>query len=300
MQRPTPTTHRAGFAYLVGCVLAYGVAWPVLRLGSHLTQPLWFGTARLLIASATMFIVLGLTGRFRWPSRADLPAILTVGVCMLGLYAVFVQVALAHIGAGRGSLLGYTTPLWVTPVAVFVLGERMTPLKALGLSLGLGGLVVLFNPLQFDWSDRQVVFGNGLCLAAALSWSIAILHMRIHRYRLTPLELSPWQMLTGAGVCLIAFLVFEGRQQFEWSLDAVLVLSFAGPVASGAAVFFTTSAMRLLPSLTISIWLLGVPLLSLTISVLFLGERLTASLAAGLALILSGLAAMAVAEARRR
>ena len=280
--------------------MVYGVAWPVLRIGSHLTQPLWFGTARLFIASLTMFIVLGLSGRFRWPSRSDLPAILSVGICMLGFYAVFVQVALAHIGAGRGSLLGYTTPLWVTPVAIFVFGEHMTRLKALGLSLGLGGLVVLFNPLQFDWSDREVVFGNGLCLAAALAWSVAILQIRVHRYRLTPLELSPWQMLTGAIVCLVAFLVFEGRQEFEWSIEAVLVLSFAGPIASGIAVFFTTSAMRLLPSLTVSIWLLGVPLLSLLISVSFLGERLTASLGAGLALILGGLAAMAVAEARRR
>lgn len=301
MQRPAQSaTHRAGFAYLAGTVAVYGTAWPVLRIGSHITQPMWFATARLGIACLTMFVALGLLGRLKWPARGDVPALITVGAFMMGFYAILMQVGLLYVGAGRGSVLGYTTPLWVTPVAVFVFREKMTPLKGAGLVLGLAGLAVLFNPLQFDWSDDKVVLGNGLCLLAALSWSVAILHMRVHRFRLSPLELSPWQLLVATAICVIAFLLGEGRQQFDWSLDVALALSYAGPVASGAALFLTTSAMRMLPSMTVSIWLLGVPLLSLAISVTFLGERATASLLAGLALIIAGLASMTIAAARNR
>jgi len=300
MQRVTPSSHRAGFAYLAGCVAVYGTAWPVLRIGSHITQPAWFATARLGIACVTMLIVLSVMGRLKLPTREDWPAIFTVGACMMGFYAILMQIGLLYVGAGRGAVLGYTTPLWVTPVAVFVRGERMTPLKAAGLALGLAGLAVLFNPLDFDWSDRNAVMGNVLCLAAAFSWSIAILHMRVHKFRLSPVELSPWQLMLAAAICAVGFLVLEGRQTFEWSLDVVLALSYAGPIASGAALFLSTTAMRLLPSMTVSIWLLGVPLLSLTISVTFLGEKLTASLLGGLALIIAGLAAMTIAEARRR
>src|SRR3546814_3100576 len=66
------------------------------------------------------------------------------------------------VGAGRSAVLAYTTPLWVTPAAIVLLGERPTAFKLLGLALGFAGVAVLFNPLGFDWADPQVLLGNGM------------------------------------------------------------------------------------------------------------------------------------------
>ena len=65
---------------------------------------------------------------------------------------------------------------------------------------------------------------------------------------------------------------------------------FGGPVATWAA----NSVSRALPALVTSIGFLGVPLVSLVISVALLGEKVTRELAVGGGLILSALLILAV------
>src|SRR5262249_39395685 len=89
----------------------------------------------------------------------------------------------------------YTMPLWVVPGAILVLGERLRLAKITALLLGLTGVVVMFNPISFDWSDRKAVVGNGYLLAAAALWAATIIHVRSHQWVGTPLTLAPWQML---------------------------------------------------------------------------------------------------------
>ena len=72
------------------------------------------------------------------------------------------------VPTGRSVVLAYTTPFWVTPGASLFLGEPLTPRRAAGVIVGVLGLGVLFNPVTFDWTDRDVVLGHLAILAAAL------------------------------------------------------------------------------------------------------------------------------------
>jgi drug/metabolite transporter (DMT)-like permease len=68
---------------------------------------------------------------------------------------------------------------------------------------------------------------------------------------------------------------------------------FGGPLATWAA----NSVSRALPALVTSIGFLGVPLVSLALSALFLGERVTPRLVLGATLILAALLVLAVRRA---
>ena len=96
-------------------------------------------------------------------------------------FSVLMAIGLTFIPTGRSVVLAYTTPLWVTPGASLFLHERLTPRRAAGVVMGLLGLVVLFNPLAFDWSNRTAVLGNGALVLAALLWAASIVHIRGHR-----------------------------------------------------------------------------------------------------------------------
>jgi drug/metabolite transporter (DMT)-like permease len=285
---------RGGFAYLGLAALSYGGLWPVMRLGGAYVPPIWFAEVRLLIGAAFLFAVLAVTGRLHWPRRADIPVILSVGVCMMGLYVVLVHYALQFVPAGRGALLGYSTPLWVTPFAVLFLGETLTRWKLAGLVLGLSGLAILFNPAAFDWTDRKVLLGNGMLLLAAFSWSFAILHMRSHQWNLTPLQLGPWQLLIASIIALPAAIWLEPRHEIVWGLPLVALVAYGGVIGTGIAMFSATSAIRLIGPVTASIGLLGGPVVALSLSVLFLGEPPTATLLGGLVMILSGIALVSI------
>lgn len=292
-------TRRIGFAYLGVTVLSYGGLWPTMRLTVELMPPFWFAVTRIFIGAAFLFVLLALTRRLRLPTRADMPAILSVGICMMGLYVSLVHYAVQFVPAGRGALLAYSTPLWVTPVAVLLYDEKLTGPRIAGLALGLVGLGVLFNPAAFDWSDPDILLGNALLLLAAFLWSFAILQMRGHKWNLTPLQLGPWQLLLATVVALPFALFLETRSDVAWGGELFALVAYGGLIGTAIAMFTTATAVRMIGAMTASIGLLGCPVVAITLSVLFLGEPPTATLLGGLVLIVSGIALVSLPQRRR-
>jgi drug/metabolite transporter (DMT)-like permease len=70
--------------------------------------------------------------------------------------------------AGRSVVLGYTMPLWVMVGARIFLGEALAPACLVGVTMGMLGIALLFNPLSFDWRDRPAITGNSLVLLGSL------------------------------------------------------------------------------------------------------------------------------------
>ena len=287
-----------GLYCLVVSFLTLGTLWPLLRAGVQTMPPLWFACTRLSLAAAVMFVFLTVLRRLRLPARQDVPVLISVGVFMMGLYVVMAHIALQYVGAGRATLLGFTTPLWVTPAAVLLLRERLNAQKLLGLVMGVGGLTMLFNPRGFDWSDSDVVMGNGLMLLCAMSWAVAIIQMRTQVYRLEPYQLVPWQLTIAAGCALIGALIIEPSARIELTQRNVFIIIAAGPVIGPITLWAGTMTMRHLPAVTASVGFLGVPVVASLIAWIFMGEPLTWTLVTGGTLILAGLTLVSLGEAR--
>src|SRR5258708_3537961 len=153
------TTGRQAWAMLVVVIFAWGLSWPVNKAMLASVGPLWATTMRSAVATLTLFTIALLRRRLVWPRRADLPIILNIALLHMAGYSDRVSLGLAEVRAGRSVVLASTTPLWVAPGAALFLGERLTRRRLLGVMLGLVGLAVLFNPLDFRWSDRGAVLG---------------------------------------------------------------------------------------------------------------------------------------------
>lgn len=284
---------------LAAVVILWGVNWPVMKVGVAAMPPVWFATARMVLGSVSLFLLLAWLGRLKLPTRRDLPVVLTVGALQMGAFLALVNVALLHVGAGRSAILAYTTPLWVTPAAMVLLGERPSAFKFGGLALGFAGVAALFNPLGFDWSDPAVLLGNGLLLAAALAWSVAILHVRAHKWDSSPLQLAPWQMLLAIPPLALLSWATEDWSGIRWDGTTALVLAYNGPLATAFCFWAVVSVTRALPAITTSLSLLAVPVTGVAASALFLAEPLTPTLLAGLVLILGGTVLVNLGDLRR-
>lgn len=281
---------------LAAVVVVWGLSWPVMKVGVEYLSPITFACLRNLLAAVAMFGVSAALGQFRLPHRQDMPLVLSVGAIQIAGYLALVTVALQFVPAGRSAILAFTTPIWVVPGAIFLLRESFGGLKAIGFLLGMVGVGVMFNPGEFDWSDRDQIIGNGLLLLAALLWGVLILQIRMHRWRGSPLSLAPWQMSFGALVLALLIPVLEPQPRLEWSWPLVGVLCYAGFVASAFGVWGSVAATQALPAITVSLALLGSPVVSVMVSALFLGEPITATNLGGLLLISGGLAALAYAQ----
>ena len=287
---------RLGFVALAVTIVCYGTLWTAGKLSVDYLPPLWFTAGRFAIGSFFIAGVLLAQGRLKLPERADVPIILSVGAVMLGMYSSIFQSALQFVDAGRATILGYTTAIFVTPLAILLLGERLPRLKAAGLATALTGVLILFGPVEMDWSNRDIVLGNGLLVLCVMLWSAVILHLRVHRQISDTLSLVPWYLIIASTVAMISALIFEGPPVFEVSETGWLLFLYTGIVCTGIGNWGVTTAIMNLPSMTSSICLLGVPVFATIISVAFLGEPLTLSLLAGLCLIIVGIAGVSLAR----
>ena len=274
---------------LAAVALFWGANWPVMKLGLAYMPPLTFGALRLALGSACLFAVLRATGRLRTPRLGDARIVLSEAVLHMAAPLALVNIALLHVEAGRSSVLSFTTPLWIVPLSLLVLRDRLTVVQGFGVAVGLGGILVLFGPSALAWSNLETVIGNGLLLLSALTWAIAILVARTQTWRLSPLQLAPWQMLLAAVLLTVPALLYEGPSQIRWNPELVSVLAFNGPIASAFCFWGALVVAKELPPVMSSVGFLGVPVAGVILSSLILAEPLTPTLIAGLALIVLGI-----------
>ena len=84
--------------------------------------------------------VAALVLRVRWPARADLPAVVALGLCFFGLFFVLYNIAVGYTTAARASLALSTLPLQ-TMLAGAVLGvEKLTLRKSAGVGIAMLGV----------------------------------------------------------------------------------------------------------------------------------------------------------------
>ena len=144
--------------------------------------------------------------------------------------------------AGRSSVLAYTTMLWIVPLSLLI-GEKVGWRGIVGALLGVAGIVVLVDPLRFDWSDR----GRRLrpLLAAAGGLHLGHRHSPCAAASLADCRRSTccpgrWR---GDGPALdLSRLLVEpaglSRSQPARAVDrpCSIIGAFAGPIATWAAV----------------------------------------------------------------
>lgn len=289
-----------GFIALAGAIVGYGGLWPVSRVALEFTPPFWYAAIRIGIGGIILAGILLATGQLKLPTRHDVPLVLTVGIFMMAIYTLLMHVALLYVEAGRAALLGYTTPLWVLPASYIFLKERPSKRRLAGVATAMVGLIVLFNPTTFDWSDRNVVIGNAMLLCCGLSWSVAIIHIRKHQPQRTPFQLAPFQL--GLATILIAgmALIFDPLPIWTGSPEQIGVFAYGGILGTAVAMLSVTTCIRYLPTVVSTVGLLGTPVFALTLSVIFLDEKLTLGLALGVVLILGGIGLVSVPQRARK
>src|SRR5690242_16223973 len=126
-----------GLIQLGGSVLLLSCAWPLTKRALTLgASPLWFAEGRAVLSGVVAFAALGLLGRLRVPRLADLPSVLAIGLLQLAGFFTLVHAAVAWVPAGRTAILANTTTIFVLPLSVLLLGERIGARRWLAAAIG--------------------------------------------------------------------------------------------------------------------------------------------------------------------
>jgi O-acetylserine/cysteine efflux transporter len=289
-----PAVSTSGLLQLLASIVLLSSAWPLTKVALAAgTTPLWFAEGRAVLSGLVASILLLVLRRFRLPARADLPAVFAIGGLQLGVYLALAHEAVAWVPAGRTAILANTTTIWVVPLSLVFLRERIPAGRWVAAALGLAGVAVLINPLAIDWRVGSVLIGHVFLLGAGLSWSIAIIVTRAVRLRSSMFVLLPWCFLVGAVV--LAPLVWWHAPHGTFGVAPVSwwALAYIGLVAGPLGTWCIMEATAKLPTLVSSVGFLTTPAISLILANIVLHEPFTADLLAGSALIMAGVACAA-------
>jgi drug/metabolite transporter (DMT)-like permease len=276
------------YVLLVVVTLILGLNWPVMATGVASISPVWMGVFRVVGALLVIVPITVLSGNLVLPSRPDLPILVSLAVFRLTLVFLLLFSGLELVPPGRSSVIVWTASLWTVPIAAVFLGEHMTGRRWVGLALGIGGVVILFEPWALAWGDPGVALGHLLLMLAAITNAATAVHIRGHRWSMTPLQAIPWQ-LGGAFVLLtVIALVREGIPIIDWTPQLGLVVAYQGILATGFAFWAQITILRNMAAVSANLTLMAVPVVGVLSSALLVGEPITETLVVGLVLIISG------------
>ncbi len=282
---------------LVLLVATWAVSWPVIKVGVSNLSPIWYGSLRYAIATCCVFALVALRGELVLPRRSDWSLIAVSGALQMAAYSALTGIALTILPPGRASVLAFSTPIWVVPLAAWWLREYPSRRAVLGVIVGLSGVLTIAAPsLHFDGTGHVLAYS--LLMGAAAAWAVSIVFVRRHRFTGTALALAPWQMLIAATLLFPLALLTEGPLP-PIGPAAAASLTYVGPVATAFAYWAVVEAGRHFRASTMAMALLATPSLGILISALTLGETVSASLIAGVALIGAGIRMTTLSSAQR-
>lgn len=275
-------------------VLLWGFSWVVMKQLSHLIGPFELVALRYAIGFLVLLAMLLVS---RQPLRCP-PFWLTLGTAVFQTTAFqcLAQFALVTGGAGHVAMLSYTMPFWVLLFAWALLGERPTPAHMLGFVLAAVGLVCVIAP----WRGLGSVLSSLLALAGGASWGVGVVVSKLLflRHKVNVMTLTAWQMLLGALLTLpLALLVPQMAPR--WGAQLVLGLLYMGVLASAVGWGLWMMVVRRVSATVAGMSALGVPVLTIILAWLLLGEHPTALDMSGAALMMAGLVVVTLAPARR-
>jgi drug/metabolite transporter (DMT)-like permease len=125
---------------LVFCLL-WSSAFAAAKLTLAYAPPLLLLAARFLVAAAVMFAALAWRRPQRQLGRRDLLIFAVLGIANNGIYLALNYIGLQSTSAGITAIISSVNPVLTALLAAVFLGEPMTWRKALGLLLGVGGVI---------------------------------------------------------------------------------------------------------------------------------------------------------------
>ncbi|SEK66888.1 EamA-like transporter family protein [Roseovarius nanhaiticus] len=203
------------------------------------------------------------------------------------------------VASGFAGVCMAIVPLMILPLAHFLVpGDQMNLRRVIGFLIGTTGVIVLIGPSAFAATGAEFeVTARFGCVAAALCYAIGAILTRLCP-AVDLISLSAAALTIGATLFVPYALWAEGIPQ-NVPLISVAALLYLGTFPTGLAQLLLVQVIRSAGPIFMSLLNYQVPLWSMMLGIVFLGEQLPPNIYLALLLILSGLALSQAAALRR-
>lgn len=273
-------------AALLGASIIWGGGFALNRIAAPYFGPIVLVELRLLLAGLLLLGWAAWLGRnLEW--RKHWKLYLVLGATNAAIPFAMIAYSVQHIGASFATIINSTTVPISALLALWMLGERLTPGRLAGMAVGLLGVVVLVG-----WSPVPLTLEVWLGILAMLLASVCFAFSNVYTKQTSNgaplLGIVTGQLLLGAALFAApsALTVPAQIPPLEAWLALLGITIFATAIANLLYFYLIENIGPLQAS---SVGFL-VPMFGVLFGVVFLNEPLTWSVIAGMALILLSVA----------
>jgi drug/metabolite transporter (DMT)-like permease len=272
---------------LFGLAALWGASFLFIRIASPVLGPFLTIQGRVAIAALALLIYISIIRRSA-EFKARWKQYLIIGALNAAIPFTLIATAELYLSASISAILNSMTPLFTALIAWGWMKETLTLKKWLGILIGIVGVIILvgWSPIPFT---SDVIIAIILSILSTVSYGFAGVYAKKAFAGVPPLSLAVGQQ-AGASVLLFPFTLFNLPTSTA-SVTPTVVFS-----VMGLALFCTAIAYLLYfyliesvgPTKTLSVTFM-IPLFGMIWGVLFLNEKITLGMIAGLIVILSSI-----------
>jgi drug/metabolite transporter (DMT)-like permease len=277
-------------AAYVGVILIWATTPLAIKWSGDGVGFLFGAAARMVIGVLVCLLLLALLRRRLSLAPTALRTYVAGG---LGIWSAMscVYWAAQYIPSGLISVVFGLSPIATGAMAALWLGERaLTPVRLLGIGVGIGGLAIIFLPGSGAVLGEQAALGVAGVLASVLFHGASSVWVKRIGAQVPALETTTGALLVAVPLFVTTWAIADGRWPAvipAHALGSILYLALAGSVL-GFILYY--HVLRHLAASRVALIPLITPVLALGLGNLLNDEPLSPRVLAGSALILSGLA----------
>lgn len=271
---------------LVLCCMFWGLQQILVKLTLPEVPPVMQAALRCVGATLLLFVWCRWRGIALFRRDGSLWAGLLAGALFAAEFA-FIYQGLLHTSASRLTVFLYTSPFWVAAlVPVFVKSEHLRPLQWLGLVCAFIAVVFALREGMGGGSARGDLMG----LLAGAFWGLTTVSIRATNLTRIPPEKLLFYQIAFTAVSLSGVSLALGESwSFNWSRTAWTIMGVQASVGAFASYLVWMWMLGRYPATRISVFVFLTPLFALLFGSLLLGEAVTSTLLASLALVAAGI-----------
>jgi drug/metabolite transporter (DMT)-like permease len=290
------TLHMTGrhWAILIALAAIWGSAFLFIHVAVRTWPPLTYVALRMMIAAVALALFM-LVRRESLRLSGKLIAPLAIIAILNNLlpFALFGW-AQTQIASSLAAILNATSPMWAALLAhAATRDEPLTPLRLLGISIGIGGVAVMLSD-QLIGGKLGSMAAQLACLIAAFSYAVAgVYARRFRRLAIKPMQVAYGQLSVGALVMVPVALFVDGPAGWSVpSLEATGSILALGVLCSSFAYILYFRLIEEAGATNALLVTILVPPFAILIGWAALSETLGFAELVGLVLIAIGLAAI--------
>jgi len=279
------------YASLVVTMLFWGGTFIAGRILADSVPPADAAFIRFALAALFMAVITRLIdGKLALPPKNQVIRLLLLGFTGVFCYNICFFSGLAYIEAGRASLIIALNPIAIAVGAILLLGERLSLLQTAGLVISLiGAVFVISNGHPSVLLSGGFGFGEAAIIGCVVSWAAYSLIGRSVLRDMSPLSAVFYSALFGAAMLfLVTLRDWTLGGMFNYSAAAWLSLVFLGLLGTAAGFSLYYYAIRTIGAARASVFINLVPLFSIVLAWLILGETIKGSVLVGGIILLTG------------